>query len=107
MNQRNHNNERWSGDNGVDPEDPDQSYCLMFECHGIRSALPSPSPTRHNASMSGPQTKVTLDTAPISPLGSANLERGTEFDRIVGTRDKILPVPSTAIARLLHQVIDL
>jgi len=26
VNQRNHNNERWSGDNGVDPEDPDQGY---------------------------------------------------------------------------------
>ena len=67
---------------------------MPYHRHVVPDMIPPP--------MSGPQINATPDTAPTSPLGSANLERGTEFDRIVSTPDDIPPAPRPAIARPLH-----
>ena len=66
-----------------------------YHRHVVADMIPPP--------IRGPQINATPDTAPISPLGSASFERGTEFDRIVSTPDNIPPAPRPAIARPLTQ----
>ncbi|KAL8876087.1 MAG: hypothetical protein Q9198_005654, partial [Flavoplaca austrocitrina] len=61
--------------------------------HVVADMMPPP--------INGPQMNARPVKAPSTPLTGASLERGTEFDRMVRTPDKIPPAPTPATARPL------